>query len=143
MVSITRVTELEASPSRVWTLLTDTTAWPRYAPVRSVEIERPGNTDPNGVGQVRAIKMWAGTVREEVTEFEPEHRIGYKLLSGAPVRDYRGTIVLEPAGVVTRHVWAIEFHASWYLVPLLTVITKRIVSKTIRGLQAELRLRNN
>ena len=109
--------------------------------MRSVEVERPGNTDPNGVGQIRAIKTWAGIVREEVTEFEPEHRIGYKLLSGAPVSDYRGTIALERAGAVTRHVWAIEFHARWYLVPLLTVITKRIVSKTIRGLEAELRLR--
>ena len=142
MVSITRVTELEADRSTVWSLLTDTTAWPRYGPVRSVEIERPGNTDPNGVGQIRAIGTWAGTVREEVTEFQPEHRIGYKLLSGAPVSDYRGTIVLEPAGVVTRHVWAIEFHTRWYLVPLLTVITKRIVSKTMRGLEAELRLRS-
>jgi uncharacterized protein YndB with AHSA1/START domain len=141
MVSITRITELEASPSTVWTLLTDTTAWPRYAPVRSVEIERPGTTDPNGVGQIRAIETWAGTVREEVTEFEPEHRIGYELLSGAPVSDYRGTIVLEPAGAGTRYVWAIEFHARWYLVPLLAVITKRTVSKTIRGLKAELRSR--
>jgi uncharacterized protein YndB with AHSA1/START domain len=141
MVSITRVTELEANPSTVWTLLTDTTAWPRYSPVRSVEIERPGNTDPNGVGQIRAIETWAGTVREEITEFEPEHRIGYKLLSGAPVSDYRGTIVLEPAGLVTRHVWAIEFHTRWYLVPLLTVIAKRTVSSTMRGLEAELRSR--
>ena len=112
------------------------------APVRSVEIKQPGKTDLNRCcGQIRAIETWAGTVREEVTEFEPEHRIGYKLLSGAPVSDYRGTLVLEPGGLGTRHMWAIEFRTRWHLVPLLNFMTRCIVSKTMRGLQAELRLR--
>jgi uncharacterized protein YndB with AHSA1/START domain len=138
MATITRLTELDASPSAVWKLLTDTDASQRYAPVRSIAIERPGHDDPDGVGQVRAIKTWAGTVREEVTTFEPEHRFGYTLLSGVPVRDYRGTITLEPCQRGTRYRWEIQLEAAWYLLPLLILITKRTVRSTVRGLAEEL-----
>jgi uncharacterized protein YndB with AHSA1/START domain len=139
MVSLTCITDLEAPPSIVWELLTDTTAWPRYAPVRSVVVERPGIQDVNGVGQIRAIRTWVGTVREEVTAFEPERRLGYTLLSGAPVRDYRGVITLEPVGDVTRHVWDIRFEAVSLLVPVLALVAKRTMSSTMRGFAQELR----
>lgn len=140
MVSITHVSELEAPTSTIWGLLTDTTAWPRYAPaVRSVVIERPGREDVNGLGQIRAIRTRAGTVREEVTDFVPERRMGYTLLSGAPVRNYRGVITLEPSGRLTRYVWEIQFDANWYLTPLMALVAKRIVRTTMRGFARELR----
>jgi uncharacterized protein YndB with AHSA1/START domain len=139
MVLITQATELDAPPSTVWALLTDTAAWPRYAPVKSVVVERPGDEDVNGVGQIRAIRTWAGTVREQVTAFEPERRLGYTLLSGAPVRDYRGVITLEASGDGTRYLWEIEFDAAWYLAPLMTLIAKRTVRSTMRGFANELR----
>ena len=127
----------------VWELLTDTSAWPCYTPVRSVAIEQPGLPDPNGAGQVRALKTWAGTVREKVTTFEPdEHRMAYTLLSGAPVRDYRGTITLRPSGSGTEHRWEIHFDAARYLRPVLTLIAKRTVRSTLRGLVREVRSRS-
>jgi len=139
MVSLTHITQLEAPPSIVWKLLTDTTAWPRYAPVRSVIVERPGYENHNGVGQIRAIRTWAGIVREEVTAFEVERRLGYTLLSGAPVRDYRGVITLEPAGDQTRYQWEVQFEASLFLAPVLALVARRTMRSTMRGFAQELR----
>jgi uncharacterized protein YndB with AHSA1/START domain len=138
MVTISRTTEFAAPTSAVWRLVTDTTAWPRYGPVRSVVIERHGDDGLDGVGQIRALKTWAGTVREEVTDFEPERRVAYSLLSGAPVHDYRGSITLQPSAAGTLHRWEIRFDAAWYLAPILTIIAKRVVRSTLRGLAIEL-----
>jgi carbon monoxide dehydrogenase subunit G len=138
MVSIVQTTAFAAPPSAVWDLVTDTTAWPHYSPVRSVTIERPGFERPDGVGQIRALKTWAGTVREEVTELEPGQRVGYTLLSGAPVRDYRGTITVGPSGAGTEHRWEIQFDVVWYLRPLLALMARRTVRKTLQGLTREL-----
>jgi hypothetical protein len=101
-------------------------------------IERHGDDGIDGVGQIRALKTWAGTVREEVTDFEPDRRVAYSLLSGAPVHHYRGSITLQPSTAGTRHHWEIRFDAAWYLAPILTVMTKRVVRRTLRGLAREL-----
>jgi uncharacterized protein YndB with AHSA1/START domain len=139
MVSLRWITEFEASPSTVWNVLVDLEAWPRYAPVRSVGIERPGDrSDGSGVGQVRALKTWAGTVREQVTAFEPPNLLSYALFSGAPVQDYRGTITLEPSGTGTTHTWEIQFDTRWFLAPLLALITRRTIKSTVQGLGREL-----
>jgi uncharacterized protein YndB with AHSA1/START domain len=139
MISLRRITEFEAPPSTVWNVVVDLEAWPRYAPVRSVVIEQRGDrSDGSGVGQVRALKTWAGTVREQVTAFEPPSLLSYTLLSGAPVQDYRGTVTLEPSGTGTRHTWEIQFDTRWFLAPLLTLITRRTIKTTVQGLGSEL-----
>jgi hypothetical protein len=138
MVTISRTAEFAAPQSTVWRVSTDITAWPRYSPVRSVVIERPADNGIEGVGQIRAIRTWLGTVREEVTEFEPGRGFSYSLLSGAPVRDYRGSIALEPCAAGTRYRWDISFEATWHLAPLMTLMAKYIVSRTLRGLGREL-----
>jgi Polyketide cyclase / dehydrase and lipid transport len=48
-------------------------------------------------------------VREQITTFEPERRLCYTLLSGAPVRDYRGTLMLESCGAGTKLTWTVQF----------------------------------
>jgi len=116
--------------------LTDLSGWPRWGPVRSVTVEEPG--DESGVGQVRAIKTWGGTVRERVTSVQPNEGFTYELLSGAPVKNYRGRMSLRPSGSGTALTWDVEFDAPWYSRSILRRIASRTLAVTTRGLSREL-----
>src|SRR4051812_40389764 len=81
----------------------------RWTPVRRVVMEAGGRPDPCGVGSVRALHLVGPPIREQVTEFEPGRLLRYRLLSGLPVRDYTGEIVVEPTAQGTRFAWTIRF----------------------------------
>jgi uncharacterized protein YndB with AHSA1/START domain len=78
------VKALAAPPELVWDVLADYPGMTKWAGARSVDIERPGVDVPNGVGTIRALRSWHGTIREEITGFEPERRMSYKGLTGVP-----------------------------------------------------------
>jgi uncharacterized protein YndB with AHSA1/START domain len=136
MVTLCRTAELQASPEMVWSVLLDTSGWPRWAPVRSVVIEQAGDDDT--VGEIRELKTWGGSVRERVTAAERHRRLSYELLSGAPVRNYRGSLTLEPSQMGTTLTWGVEFDAPWYSRPILGLVVSRTIARTARGLANEL-----
>jgi uncharacterized protein YndB with AHSA1/START domain len=76
---------------------------------RSVEIERPGEPPPNGLGAIRSLRLLGPPVREEIIDFEPPRKLSYRMLSGAPVRNHVGTIDLEPVTAgTTRMRYVVE-----------------------------------
>jgi hypothetical protein len=99
----------EATPDRVYRLAADSSTWPEWSPVLRYERERPG--DASGVGEVRVFHNKGRKVptREEVVELTPNRRVGYTLLSGLAIRDYRAFIDLTPDGDGT----AIRWHSSF------------------------------
>jgi uncharacterized protein YndB with AHSA1/START domain len=107
--SYTFVHDIPADPSVVWQVVADHPGMSRWTPVRRVEMEAGGRPEPHGVGAVRALHLVGPPIREEVTAFEPDRRLAYRMLSGVPVRDYTGEIVLEPSGTGTRMDWTIRF----------------------------------
>ena len=108
MASFSWTEPIVAPPSTVWEVLAD---YPGYADLtlaRRVEIEREGTPAPNGVGAIRKIIAVGPPIREEIVEFEPERKLVYKMLSGAPVKNHVGTVTLEPAPGGTRMHYAVE-----------------------------------
>ena len=103
----------------------------RWAGARHVEVERPGSVIPNGVGTIRALKSWHGTVREEITAFEPERRMTYRGLSGVPARDYHGAIELEQHGNATAITWTVSFQPRRMTVAIVSFVIKRTVRKGV------------
>jgi uncharacterized protein YndB with AHSA1/START domain len=101
--------DVPVPPSVVWGVLADHAGMVRWTPLRKVEMEAGGTPDANGVGAVRALHLVGPPIREEVTAFEPDHRLGYRLLSGLPARDYTGEVTLEPSGTGTHIRWTIAF----------------------------------
>jgi uncharacterized protein YndB with AHSA1/START domain len=102
----------DADPARVYRLAADSSTWPDWSPVKRYERERAG--DARGVGEVRVFHnpaRWNPT-REEVVELTPNRRVGYVLLSGLAVRDYRAFIDLEPDGTGTRIRWHSTFQPA-------------------------------
>lgn len=122
---------VEVSPAIVWSVLADYPGMTTWADARSVEIERVGVDVPNGVGTIRALKSWHGTIREEITAFEPEQRMSYKGLSGVPAHDYRGVIELSRRGDTTQMSWTISFQPRKFTAAIVSAVIKRMVSKGI------------
>ena len=87
--TITR--SLDAPVDRVWEIIGD----PGASPGRGVTVgvEQPGAAD--GTGLVRFVKVGLATAHEEITDVGPGHVIRYRLIKGAPVRDYTSSVVLE------------------------------------------------
>jgi uncharacterized protein YndB with AHSA1/START domain len=100
-----------ASPARVWDVVSDHAGMPRWTPFRRAVLERPGQPDPNGVGAVRVLHLVGPPTREVVVEFEPPHRLRYRLLSGLPFRDYIGEITIEAEGTGSRLSTNLRFRA--------------------------------
>jgi uncharacterized protein YndB with AHSA1/START domain len=97
----------DAPPERVWALLADARSWPRWAPFDDAMVE-----EGEGAGELRRFQAGRRTTRERVTTFEPPRRLGYELVSGIPIRDYRAEVTLTPADGGTEIRWRSSFRAK-------------------------------
>lgn len=109
-----------AAPGAVFALLADGNTWPRWSPIDSFELERPGDPPPEGVGAIRIFRRGRTTGRDQIVEIVPDRRFGYVSLSGLPVRDYRAHVDLEPDADGTLIRWRASFApkvvgAGWLL----------------------------
>ena len=118
----------------VWQLVADVQGWTRWGAWRAVDLEREGTPPPGGLGAVKALTSNARGLngrrvvsREEITAFEPPSRLGYKLLSGLPLRDYNASITLAdtPDGG-TDITWRSQFEGK---LPLTGGLFRRALQK--------------
>jgi hypothetical protein len=98
-----------AAPEVVFGLLADGASWPRWSPIDSFHLGRPGDPPPEGSGAIRVFRRGRTTGRDQIVEVVPGRRLGYVSLSGLPVRDYRATVDLRPAGDGTEIRWRASF----------------------------------
>jgi hypothetical protein len=88
------------TPAQLWDVLTDRPGMSTWAPGVQVSVEKPGALDPHAAGTVRSVS--GPTIRELVTTFHPNLRLGYRAVSGMSLRDYAGTVQLTPAADKTE-----------------------------------------
>jgi hypothetical protein len=81
------------SPTEVWALLSDASTWSTWGAWSQVEVEGGG---PQGPGSVRVLTKAPFHLRERVTQWVPDKRMGYELVDGMRVRGYRAVVSLEP-----------------------------------------------
>jgi len=128
-----------ARPEQVYALVRDGASWPGWSPLDSFELEREGTDEREGVGAVRVFRTnrfpKPVVSREEIVELVPNRRLGYVLLSGLAVRDYRAFVDLEPDGEGTRIRWHSSFRP---VVPGTGWLYRRalqgIMERCVRGL---------
>lgn len=102
-----------ASPAAVYDLLVEGPSWPRWSPIESFELERPGRPAPEGVGAIRVFRLGRTTGRDQILERVHNARFAYSSLSGLPVRDYVGEVDLTPTtDGGTRIRWQSTFFPS-------------------------------
>jgi uncharacterized protein YndB with AHSA1/START domain len=83
-----------APPDAVWALLADATTWTEWSDFEEAVVEQPDADGGQGVGSRRRFRFGRTRSYEEIVAFEPPRHVAYVLLSGLPVRDYRGDVVL-------------------------------------------------
>jgi hypothetical protein len=94
----------------VFALLRDSSGYPSWSQIGAYTMERPGIESPHGVGEIRVFRSSGFVVREEIVELTPNRSMTYTLLSGLPMRDYRGETTLAPLpGGGTRITWKSAF----------------------------------
>jgi polyketide cyclase/dehydrase/lipid transport protein len=83
-------------PAAVYALLVDIPGWARWGKpvIRKAVIDRPGATEPCGVGAIRKIGSPPFMSREEITELEPDRHMAYVIRDRGPTRSYRADVDL-------------------------------------------------
>jgi uncharacterized protein YndB with AHSA1/START domain len=108
VASFTLVREVDAPPGVVFDVLTDHRRYAEMSRLRKSELEREGDPAPNGVGAIRVLIAVGPPIREEVVVYERPSRFSYKVLSGLPVRDHVGTVLLDPSEGGTHLTYALK-----------------------------------
>ncbi len=138
MASFTLVREVDAAPEVVFDVLTDHRRYSELTPLRKSALEREGEPAPNGVGSIRKLTAVGPPMREETIAYRRPDRFSYTVLSGLPVRDHVGTVLLEPAGDGTRVTYAVRTTPTIPLAGVLVVAAiKRGITQLLDGVSTE------
>lgn len=106
---------LPVEPKLAWPFIADPALMNRWsrAPIHALALGDGGH--PGGVGALRTVTLRALGKRihlEEVVErSDPPHRIVYRVIGGAPLRNHRGEITLERAGRGCRLRWRVDYES--------------------------------
>ncbi|MGW6728026.1 SRPBCC family protein [Nocardia sp. NPDC055029] len=124
----------------VWQTLIDHEGMSEWSPGIQVTLERPGDSDRHGVGAIRRVKGPGVTIREEVTNCETERWLAYRVLSGLPLRNYRGEVFLSGRGDGCTISWmlmcdnrsallriALDTYANIFLYALVRAARRRVL----------------
>jgi hypothetical protein len=98
MVHIDKTATSAHAPETLWPFVADAASWARWGPFDQASLDREGRDEPDGLGAIRRFKTGRHVSIEEVVAFEPPHWLGYTLLKGLPLRDYRADVTLVPDG---------------------------------------------
>jgi hypothetical protein len=98
--------EVKLPIEKVWSLIGDFTKAP--GPGITVEVEKEGDRDANGVGTIRRITIGKLCVREILDSANPPYTFTYRILSGAPMKEYLGKVRLEQRESSTIVHWSAE-----------------------------------
>jgi Polyketide cyclase / dehydrase and lipid transport len=101
-----------APPEVVWPLIADVRTWSEWGSWSASGYEAEGDPAPHGVGALRRLVRRPVVTRERVVTFEPGRELGYRLLSGLPLRDYRASLRIDPDGAGTRIRWQATFRRT-------------------------------
>src|SRR4051794_4971624 len=97
------------SPQAVWALLEDASRWPQWGSWSKVYVEGGGVQQP---GAVRVLHRWPFKLRERVTDWVPGERMGYELLEGMHVKEYRSLVMIEPDGAGSVVRWRSTYESA-------------------------------
>ncbi len=129
-------TPIAAPQAVAWEVMTDHELYARWVPRCRVELETEGSPDRNGVGAVRVFRTGPVSTSEEITAFDPPHRMAYRILSiPLPVRNCRSEMLLvegEQAGSCTLH-WD-----SWFepVIPFTGGIIGKVMASAVEKMAA-------
>jgi hypothetical protein len=124
------VARAAAPVDAVWPLVAEANRWKEWSFLDRSDLVRTGVPHPDGVGAVRRFTRFGVGSREEVVAWEPPTHLGYTILSGFPVRDYRADVRLAPDGAGTGITWSVGFDER---LPGTGRVTEAVLHRIVRG----------
>jgi carbon monoxide dehydrogenase subunit G len=92
-----------------------------------LKLKKRGDPSAGGVGSIRMITIGKTRVREILDTVNPPHSLTYRIIGGAPMKEYHGKVNLEGKGDITIYRWharikpkillPVIFSAGWLKVP--------------------------
>lgn len=128
--SFTQVAHSRAPVDAVWPLIGEARRWKEWSFLTRSDLVREGVPAPDGVGAVRRFTTFGIGSREEVLVWEPPVHLGYTILRGFPVRDYRADVIITPNRGGTTLTWSAEFNPK---VPGTGAVVWVILRLLLRG----------
>ncbi len=133
MTSFAIIRKINVSSEKVWNLLSDFEK--PLVPSSTVTVERKGTSGAGDVGTIRMITLGKKQIREKLESINPPNQLTYSLLSGIPVKNYNGTVDINPINGKTCISWKVKFNptvfgSGW--------IIKRLIKKGLNRLISEI-----
>jgi hypothetical protein len=105
-------------------------------PSAEIVLEQEGDASNHNIGAIRSTTIDNDVFREELISYEPGVSLTYKLLSGAPVEDYYGTIAIKALDDSNSEVeWSVRCKPNF---PIPGWIIEKNAKKVIQGILDEL-----
>lgn len=147
MTHVVRAESDSSAPiETVWHLLSTVDTWPTWSRHKLARLERDGSPFPDGLGSIRVLGVDPRKPnkcnREEVVAFDAPNDLGYILLSGQPLDDYRSDVRLSARpDNVTRITWESRFSthgpAGWFWVLVVRWVLRRWSADLAKGAERE------
>lgn len=105
---------IAAPIDQVWLHYTNHRGWEQLMGAGQVILDPEGQSEPNGVGCVRHVRV-AGLemVAEEITRFDAPSRMEYRIVKGGgPIRSHAGEVLLREQSGGTLVTWRCRFESS-------------------------------
>jgi len=119
---------------KVWSLIGDFTATP--GPDIKVEVEKEGDPNKGGAGTIRTITIGKVRVKEILDTANPPNSFTYRILSGAPMKEYHGNVTFEDRDGATVIHWQSEIKPKIpFTGPILVKVTKGAVNGLIDAVE--------
>ncbi|WP_128426663.1 SRPBCC family protein [Gudongella oleilytica] len=101
-----------------------------------LEISKHGDPDKEGIGTERILYSGNVKVYERIISAKREEHFEYEILSGMPVKYYKGRAEFFDAEDGTRIVWTGDYKAGNLIYGLLVrILVSKAIIKTIKGLE--------
>lgn len=101
----------------------------------NLEITKIGDPENDGIGTERILHNGKRKIYERIVGAKKEEYFEYEILSGMPVKYYKGRAEFFDAGDGTRIVWTGEFMANNFVYDFIVrFLVRQAIVKTIDGL---------
>ncbi len=107
--SVTREARSAAPVDAVWPLIGEARRWKEWTFLDRSDLVERGDPAPDGVGAVRRFTRFGIGSLERVVAWDPPRHLGYTIVKGFPVRNYRADVTCTPDGAGTLVSWQATF----------------------------------
>ncbi len=129
MASYTIERRINLPIEKVWSLIGDFTKSP--GPEIKVEVEKEGDPSAGGAGTIRIITIGKVRAREILDTANPPHSLTYRMLGGAPIKEYLGKVDFKDKEGSTIIHWHVDLKPK---IPLTGGICCRLAKSAVNHL---------